>query len=376
MNETFSNRPFLANFNQSERMVLSKILKKGPITQSTITQECGLRQQSISRIVASLQEKGLVKSEKKLAEAKRGQQSQAFELVSDYCCSMGVAIMADTISIAIMDFSGTILVNEIIQIETNTPTEVISLLHERLADFEAKKLIRRTKMCGIGVAVTGYFVNEEEGFNTPPSLPDWAFINVRNLFSNEFHLPVWVDNDGNTAAIGESLTGVGKWADNFAYLYLSAGFGGGVIQDGKLYRGVRGNAGEFAGILPYNIYAHPTLELLRQSICRKGIELSSVYETVTKFDIEWPGVKEWILNTKDSFSLVASAISATLDNEVIVIGGRIPKVLAEELIPYIEFYSMARRNIPRPVPKIVAAEAVGEPTAIGAASLPFTNIFF
>ena len=55
---------------------------------------------------------------------------------------------------------------------------------------------------------------------------------LRGKFEERFDMPVWVENDGNAAAIGESLVGVGRWAKDFVYMYIATGLGGGVILNG------------------------------------------------------------------------------------------------------------------------------------------------
>ena len=187
---------------------------------------------------------------------------------------------------------------------------------------------------------------------------------------------MWIENDGNAAAIGESLVGVGRWAKDFVYLYIATGLGGGVILDGEMVRGEFGNAGEVAQLLPPRIYPHPNLDLLRKLICKHGVEVNTVSELVERFDPEWPGVDEWISRVRDSLCLIASASAALLDPEVIVIGGRIPRSLAEKVIPHIEVYDQRRRSDPRPLPQVVVAEAEGDSAAIGAAALTFHSYFF
>ena len=93
------------------------------------------------------------------------------------------------------------------------------------------------------------------------------------------------------------------------------------LIDGKLMPGRFGNSGEFAAVLPYNIYAQPNLESLRHCISLRGTDLSSVHDLVTRFDPAWPGIDDWIAKVKDSLSLVASSCSAILDTEAIVLGG-------------------------------------------------------
>ncbi len=95
-----------------------------------------------------------------------------------------------------------------------------------------------------------------------------------------------------------------------------------------------------------------------------------------RFDPAWEGALEWITQVRDSLSLITSAAAALLDPDVIVIGGRIPKALAEMLIPHVEIFDQRRRSEPRPLPQLIVAEAEGDAAAIGAAGLTFHSYFF
>lgn len=201
-------------------------------------------------------------------------------------------------------------------------------------------------------------------------------MNIERVLEDDLRLPVWIENDGNAAAIGESLVGVGRWAKDFVYLYIATGLGGGVILNGDIVRGEYGNAGEVAQLLPPSIYPHPNLDLLLKLVRRHGVEVESISQLVDRFDPEWPGVGEWITRVRDSLSLISSASAALLDPELIVIGGRIPRSLAEKTIPHIDVYDQRRRSDPRPLPRVVVAEAEGDSAAIGAAALTFNSYFF
>jgi predicted NBD/HSP70 family sugar kinase len=82
------------------------------------------------------------------------------------------------------------------------------------------------------------------------------------------------------------------------------------------------------------------------------------------------------MRVRDSLSLIASSSAALLDPEAIVIGGRIPRSLAEKVIPHIQVYDQRRRSDPRPLPRVVVAEAEGDSASIGAAALTFHSYFF
>ena len=86
----------------------------------------------------------------------------------------------------------------------------------------------------------------------------------------------------------------------------------------ELMRGTNRNGGEIGLLLPKNIYQHPSLESLRQTLGEYGVEHAGVSEMIRDFDPEWPGIDEWITKTRSSFSLICSALAAILDPEAIV----------------------------------------------------------
>ncbi len=67
---------------------------------------------------------------------------------------------------------------------------------------------------------------------------------VRQMLHDRVGVPVYVDNDGNVAALAEHRFGAGRGFDNMIYATLATGIGGGLILNGQLYRGMHGMAGE------------------------------------------------------------------------------------------------------------------------------------
>lgn len=72
-------------------------------------------------------------------------------------------------------------------------------------------------------------------------LEDFDF---RDHASERFSVPVALDNDGNAAAIAEWKIGAGRGASHMVMLTLGTGIGGGLILDGKPYRGFVGAGAE------------------------------------------------------------------------------------------------------------------------------------
>jgi glucokinase len=77
-------------------------------------------------------------------------------------------------------------------------------------------------------------------------LADLAF---RDRMSERFSLPVGIDNDGNATTIGEWKVGAGRGASHLVMLTLGTGIGGGLILDGKPYRGSVGAGAELGHIV-------------------------------------------------------------------------------------------------------------------------------
>lgn len=357
----------------SERDILGLLFRLGPQTQGALADRTGLTQQSVSRLIMGLQQAGRVVVGEKAAAGRRGYPSSAAALNGHYVKSVGLSIRADAVSLCICDFAGAVVAEAFERLPSMTVTDVIAWTRTRLADLIGPDL---PHLVGLGVGITGSFIGVRPGFNTPFSLNEWADRDIEALFAEALGLPTQADNDGNVAALGESLLGVGRWAPSFAYLYIATGVGGGVVLNGEVWRGRHGNAGEFAGGLPPNIYPFPTLELLRQITARHGLSFDTVSEMVANYDDTWPAIDEWLARVRDSFSIIASNATAILDLDAVVLGGLIPKALAERVIRATELFDQKRRLVPRPVARLVPAEAPGDVTAFGAALMPLQTNFF
>ncbi|MCL2305908.1 MAG: ROK family protein [Planctomycetaceae bacterium] len=61
--------------------------------------------------------------------------------------------------------------------------------------------------------------------------------------------PVAIDNDANACALAEKLFGICTEINDFLWITISNGIGGGLVLDGKVYRGPGGNAGEFGHLV-------------------------------------------------------------------------------------------------------------------------------
>lgn len=75
-------------------------------------------------------------------------------------------------------------------------------------------------------------------------VPGWEATPLQALLEAEFGVPVRLDNDANTAALGEYHLGAGQGHEHLFYVTVSTGVGGGWLLHGRIWRGVEGMAGE------------------------------------------------------------------------------------------------------------------------------------
>lgn len=158
----------------------------------------------------------------------------------------GVDIGGTKIAAGLANLSGKIIA------ELNIPTEAIK--GPEMVIYNVKESIRQVsnnfskRIECIGIGAPGAVLFKKGIVSYPPNLPGWKEINLKEILQKEFKVPVIVDNDANCAALAEAKFGAGRNFKNFIYVTLSTGIGGGIIIDGKLYRGAIGAAGEVGHI--------------------------------------------------------------------------------------------------------------------------------
>jgi glucokinase len=91
---------------------------------------------------------------------------------------------------------------------------------------------------GLGIACPGPFDPSSGKLGEIGTLPGWQGGNPVEELEKEFGLKVAFENDADAAALAEFKWGAARGSGNFIYITISTGIGGGIVLDGKLYRGV------------------------------------------------------------------------------------------------------------------------------------------
>jgi glucokinase len=108
--------------------------------------------------------------------------------------------------------------------------------------------VHPSEIAGVGMGIPAQvdFLRQSVEFST--NLP-LGGVDVRGLVMSRLKYPVTIDNDGHTAALGESRFGAAKGIKDFVMVTLGTGVGGGVFIGGRLMRGSRGFGGEVGHVV-------------------------------------------------------------------------------------------------------------------------------
>ncbi|OZB93532.1 ROK family protein [Paenibacillus sp. XY044] len=113
-----------------------------------------------------------------------------------------------------------------------------SLLHELIQ--------RHEDVSGIGIGTAGRVdVHTGKIVYATDNLPGWQGTELMSILEQTYERPVFVDNDANTALVGEAWLGAGKGIPDITMLTLGTGVGGANMTRGELFRGAGWNGGEW-----------------------------------------------------------------------------------------------------------------------------------
>ena len=116
----------------------------------------------------------------------------------------------------------------------------------------SKELAIQANVCyddviAVGMGVPGV-VDSREGIVLRWTNFNWVDAPVASLFSKQSGKPVYIANDANVAALGESKFGATSGYQSSILLTIGTGIGGGIVFDGKLIEGFRSAGAELGHI--------------------------------------------------------------------------------------------------------------------------------
>lgn len=162
----------------------------------------------------------------------------------------GIDIGATNIKFGLTDPSGKILYKEqrptLVEKGAEPLMHLVTNIAERLLYHAAEEDCRVNHL---GVGTPGAVDNRAGTVVGPsPNIEGWQGMRIGAILSDRLNLPVYVDNDVNAMALAEARFGAGVGHKAIVCVAIGTGVGGGLILDGKLWRGASHTAGELGHI--------------------------------------------------------------------------------------------------------------------------------
>ncbi len=162
---------------------------------------------------------------------------------------IGIDLGGTTTKFAFIDQSGNILTKWRIPTDiSNAGSNIVPNIVQSIANQMRKDDYNSNDFLGIGMGTPGA-VDREKGTVVGAYNLGWEIVQpVGATISANLQLPVFIDNDANSAALGEFWKGAGYKAKDVVFVTLGTGVGGGVVTNGHLVHGINGGAGEIGHI--------------------------------------------------------------------------------------------------------------------------------
>lgn len=152
-------------------------------------------------------------------------------------CYVGVDVGGTNLVAGLVDEQGSILDKMSHPVDKSLSAEALSAqlvsLAKKVCDMGG---VARKQVKAVGIGLPGLVDNKQGVVVQTPNMP---FDNtpLRELFRQEWDVPVHLGNDANCAALGEYWAGAAKGASPAVMVTLGTGIGGGMVIDGRLFTG-------------------------------------------------------------------------------------------------------------------------------------------
>ncbi len=314
----------------NERLMIAAIRQAGALSKAEIARTTGLSGQAATVIVNALVDEGLLVERERV----RGQVGKPFTPIAlnpQGAFSVGLKIGRRSLEAVLVDFCGDVIDSKTQRYDAPLPAQTMTAATEVTKELiDSVKSEFRGRLVGLGVAIPWDLHEWSDVLGLEhTALEGWRNINVSQELASSTGLPVSLFNDATAACAAEMIVGDRIDRRSAIYFFLGTFIGGGVVIDGRLYRGEQINAGAVGSM--------PMLGVHSKTQPQQLIHMASIIElerllTAAGFDIAdlvnfQPGAKAdrifdiWMDRAAPALSCAVISSTSVIDFEEVVIDG-------------------------------------------------------
>ncbi|WP_058972573.1 ROK family transcriptional regulator [Type-D symbiont of Plautia stali] len=366
----------------NRRVIIEAIRLHGELTRAELARLTALTPQTVSNIVAELEEAELLSSRQPRKQG-RGQPAIPVTLNPASAFSIGIHLDHQTLLIVLVDLTGEIHFRRLMLVQKPQPDATLARIAEVLTEMKTQLGARWQKVLGIGVVMPGPFGVEGISSVGPTTLHGWEQVDIEARLGELSHLPVTLENDATVAAIGERFHGVARQLNSFIYLYIGTGLGAGILMDGHVYSGHAHNAGEIG-----HVVVEPggrECYCGNQGCLERYVSLQAAYEfcgldpmTALPEDllqVDAALFDRWIDTMLTPLRQAINMLECIFDAESVIIGGMMPAALLDKIIQRLPPLYQSVRGRYLTGSRLKTGMTGSDTAALGAAALPIFDEF-
>jgi predicted NBD/HSP70 family sugar kinase len=222
-------------------IVLEYILRGAPLSRAQISEQSGLNKATVSSLVQDLIDGSLVR-ETGTGQSSGGRKPVMLEFIATSGYAVGIDLGVNYIRGVLVDLRGNIVAERTSSLRHPDPEAAAEQLCVCIDSLMAEAPPSPYGIVGIGVGVPG-LVDDLGSILFAPNLK-WRDVPLQRILTERYALPVTIDNEANTGALGEQKYGAGRSVSNLIYVSVGIGIGTGLILHKTLYKGASGFSGE------------------------------------------------------------------------------------------------------------------------------------
>lgn len=370
----------------NQRLIISSIRNHSALSKAEIARATGLSGQAASVIVNALLDEGILLKQDKVRGGV-GQPHTPIALNPSGAFSLGIKIGRRSVEAILVDFLGQIVASretayQAPLFETAMPLAKSHAL-ELIAGFSPTEISR---IAGVGVAMPGELHEWSTELGLPRgALDGWRNADVAQEIENELGLPVTLYNDASAACAAELAAGNSIRCNSALYLYLGTFIGGGLVIDGRLYRGDNLNAAAIGSMpmaaqaedgRPKQLIHLASVIQLEQQLDSAGLDGRALISGREEAgDAAHAVFHDWAGTAANGLARAAISAASVIDFEIVVIDGLLQPTWRDALIVAVE-ESMLCFNRAGLTPISIAAGSIGgKARVLGAALIPLHTRF-
>ncbi|CAH1665195.1 ROK family transcriptional regulator [Chelatococcus asaccharovorans] len=313
----------------NERQVLELVFLGTAVSRVEMAQTLGLTGASITRIVSRLMDEGLI-DESSEKSGQQGQPRRNLSIVAGRRLSAGVNFSRKQVQLALIDLAGHVVGVENSPITEPHAKQIVAATRRGLAKLLDENARTRADLVGFGVSVPGNFGRNSRDFRAHELFPQIEGLSFADDLVALFDAPVFFENDGACAVLGEYMFGAGRGTNHVFLIHVGHGVGGGGIVEGRLFKGANGNACLPGAIYPIGA-ARPSGQDLLDHLAEQGLPDIELTDDDLNGGEARPFINAWINRAGEQLGRTAQIISGLFDPTMILIGGRLPRWINEGL---------------------------------------------